>query len=320
MWLSRSPRSVADLRLAGKVALVTGAGGGLGRQHALTLARLGARVVVNDYGGSVDGKGSDAGAAAVVAQEIIAAGGHAVADAGDVGSWSDAQAMVCRALDNFGGIDILVNNAGILRPRTLVSMTEEDVRSVLHVHLFGSFATTHFAAAHWRDRYKSQGRGGGRLVNTTSAAGLFGAGQANYAAAKAGIAALTMVAATELARYGATANAVAPIALTRMSTGILPDTFSPDHVSELVAWLASEPAQDITGHVFSVGGGHISVVDRWHTGTAIDKPGLWNVDELDAAIPGLVASAAPHPDLVGYYPGQERSPVLPEIRLPSNER
>ena len=311
---------MADLPLAGRVALVTGGGGGIGRQHALALARLGARVVVNDYGGSVEGSGSDSGAATAVAREIVAAGGQALADAGDVGCWADAEAMVRRAIDNFGGLDILVNNAGILRPRTLVGMTEDDVRSVLHVHLFGTFATTHFAAAHWRDRFKSSAQTGGRLINTTSAAGLFGAGQANYSAAKAGIAALTMVAAAELVRYGATANAIAPIALTRMSVGIAPEHFTPEHAADLVCWLAGTTAQHTTGQVFNVGGGHISVVDRWHTGPGIDQSQGWSLADLDVAMPALLARAAPHPDLMGYYPGDLRSPLLPDLRLPGGGR
>ena len=307
---------MSDRRLAGRVAVVTGAGRGIGRLHALALARLGACVVVNDCGGAMDGAGCDPGAATSVVREIVESGGEAVADAGDVGSWADAGALVGRAIAHFGAIDILVNNAGILRPRTLVGMTEEDVTAVLRVHLFGSFATTHFAAAHWRDRFKEKGIAGGRLINTTSASGLFGHGQANYAAAKAGIAALTAVAASELGRYGATANAIAPIALTRMSTGIAPERFTPEHAAELVCWLSTDAARQVTGHVFNVGGGHISVAERWHTGPAIDKQGLWSVEELDAAIPGLLASAAPHPDLMGYYPGEARSPLLPDLRLP----
>ncbi len=268
----------------------------------------------------MDGIGSDPGAAAAVVREILERGGEAVADAGDVGSWADAGALIGRAIDRFGGIDILVNNAGILRPRTIVGMTEEDATSVLRVHLFGSFATTHFAAAHWRDRFKAKGATGGRLINTTSASGLFGLGQANYAAAKAGIAALTAVAASELSRYGVTANAIAPIALTRMSSGIAPEGFTPDHIAELVCWLSTTAARNVTGQVFNVGGGHISVVDRWHTGPSINKHGLWSVDDLDAAMPGLVAAAAPHPDLMGYYPHQARSSLLPDLRLPRHDR
>ena len=310
----------ADLRFAGQVAIVTGAGRGIGRLHALALARLGASVVVNDFGGAMNGDGSDPSAAAMVVREITANGGQAIADSGDVGSWKDAETLVGRALEQFGGLDILVNNAGILRPRTLVGMTEEDVASVLRVHLFGTFATTHFAAVHWRDRFKTQGIEGGRLINTTSASGLFGTGQANYAAAKAGIAAMTAVAAAELGRYGVTANAIAPMAVTRMSTGIAPDNYTPDHAAELVCWLATPAARNFTGHVFTVGGGHISIADRWHTGPSLDKDGLWSLDDLDIAMPGLVAAAALHPDLMGYYPGEARSPRLPDLQLPRPDR
>lgn len=307
---------MADKRLAGRVAIVTGAGGGIGRAHALAFARAGAAVVVNDHGGSVDGTGSDAGAAQAVVDEITASGGQAVADASDVGDWDAAGALIARAIDAFGALDILVNNAGILRPRTLVSISEAEMSSVLRVHLLGSVATAHFAAGHWRDRFKARGQRGGRLINTSSGSGLFGLGQVNYAAAKAGIAAMTAIAAAELARYGVTANAVAPTALTRMSGGIAPESFTPDHVARLVCWLAGDAAQDVTGQIFQVGGGHISVIDRWHIGPAVDRAGGWSLADLDAAIPDLVARAAPHPDVMGYYPGEARSPLLPELTLP----
>lgn len=315
-----SQQKKTDFRLAGKVAIVTGAGGGIGRVHAIRLARHGARVIVNDYGGPVDGSGRDASASRSVVEEITAAGGEAVADSGDVSAWADAESMVALALERFGRLDILVNNAGILRPKTIVGMTEDDVRSVLNVHLFGTFATSHFAAMHWRDRFKAKGVTGGRLINTTSAAGLFGHGQANYTAAKAGIAAFTAVAAGELGRYGATANAIAPIAVSRMSTGIVPDSFTPDHAAELVCWLGSDAGERMSGHVFNVGGGHISVVDRWHIGPGMDKEGFWTLDELDGGIPALVGRAAPHPDLMGYYPGEARSPLLPAMALPREDK
>lgn len=305
--------------LQGRVALVTGAGGGLGRSHALALARYGARVVVNDFGPAMDGSGSDPSAAHRVAEEIRSSGGQAVANAGDVGSWRDAESMVAQAISAFGALDILVNNAGILRPRTLVGMEERDIADVLRVHLFGTLATTHFAAMHWRDRSKASGPTGGRLINTTSASGLFSAGQANYDAAKAGIAAMTGVAANELARYGVTANAVAPMALSRMSTGMLPERFTPEHSSELVCWLASAAADRVTGRVFNVGGGHIGVVDRWHTGASLNLDGLWQLHELDRALPDLLARAAPHPDLMGYYPDEPRPPGFPELRLPRGD-
>ena len=309
-----------DLRLAGKVAVVTGAGRGIGRAHALALARYGARVLVNDFGAAMDGSGSDARAADQVVREIERAGGQALADAGDMGSWADAQALVDKAIEHFGALDILVNNAGILRPRTLVGMSQQDAELVLRVHLLGSFATTHFAALHWRERFKAQGIGGARLINTTSAAGLFGMGQANYSAAKAGVAALTAIAASELERYGATANAIAPMALSRMSEGITPAHFVPEHAAELLCWLASQEAQGVSGQVFSVGGGHVSVLERWHTGPSIDKDGLWSAGDLDAAMPALLARALPHPDLIGYRPGEARPSTLPEMNLPRQER
>ena len=307
-------------RLAGRVALVTGAGGGLGRAYALALARCGASVVVNDFGPAMDGSGSDPAAANRVVDEIRRLDGQAVANAGDVGSWADAEAMVAQAIAHFGALDILVNNAGILRPRTLVGMLERDVADVLRVHLFGTLATSHFAAVHWRDRARDKGETGARLINTTSASGLFSAGQANYDAAKAGIAAMTGVAANELARYGVTANAIAPMALSRMSTGILPERFTPDHSSELVCWLASAASHTVTGRVFSVGGGHIGVVDRWHTGPSLNRDGVWQMHDLDSALPALLARAAPHPDLTGYYPDETRPPELPDLQLPRGER
>lgn len=303
--------------LAGKVAIVTGAGGGIGRAHALTLARYGAKVLVNDYGPNMDGSGVDPTRSDAVVRQIVDAGGEAIGDAGDVGSWADAEAMVAKVIDRFGAVDILINNAGILRPKTLVGMSEADVAAVLHVHLMGTFAMTHFAAVHWRQRFKEQGIGGGRLINTTSASGLYGFAQANYAAAKAGIAAVTAIAALELAPYGTTANAISPVALTRMSTGIAPDHFTADHAAELACWLASDQAREISGYVFNIGGGHISIADRWHTGASADKSGLWTLDELDAVVPDLVGRAQPFPDTLGYYPGEPRSPLLPKLEVPS---
>ena len=311
---------MAEPPLKGRVALVTGAGGGIGRAHALALARYGARVVVNDYGGAMDGTGADAAPATAVVREIEALGGEALADGGDVGNWADAERMINLAVDRFGGLDILVNNAGILRPKTLVGMSEEDVVSVIRVHLIGSFATTHFAAIHWRQRFKEQGLSGGRLINTSSASGLYGFAQANYAAAKAGVATLTMIAALELAPYGVTANAIAPIATTRMSVGIVPDTHTPDHAAELTAWLATDAAKGVTGRMFNVGGGHVSIADRWHTGPSVDKAGLWTLAELGDAVPNLVAAAALHPDFLGYYPDEPRSDLLPAIAMPRGSR
>ena len=309
---------MTERRLEGRVAIVTGGGGGIGRAHALELAQLGAHVVINDFGGSVEGSGSDASAPVAVVDQIVGNGGKALADAGDVGCWADAEQLVKRALQHFGKLDILINNAGILRPRTIIGMSEDEMASVVRVHLLGSFATTHFAGIHWRERFKADGTGGGRLINTTSASGLFGIGQANYAAAKAAIAAMTQVAAAEFARYGATANAIAPIALTRMSGGIAPENFTSDHIARLVGWLATESAANITGRVFQVGGGHISVVDGWHIGAGADCTAGWSLDQLDRVIPDLVAAAAPPSDIMGYRTGDTRSPLLPDIELPNH--
>ena len=306
---------INEQRLIGKVALVTGAGGGIGRAHALELAAQGAQVIVNDRGGAVTGEGPHQDAALAVVREITDAGGTAIGDSGDVADWSDAEAMVEAALSRFGRLDIVVNNAGILRPRTIVGMGLEDIESVIRVHLLGSFAVTHFAACHWRERAKG-GEPGGRLINTTSGSGLFGIGQANYAAAKAGIAALTQVAAGELERYGVTANAVAPTAETRMSAGIVPPGFAVHHVSRLVAWLASGAAREVTGRVFQVGGGHISIIDGWHLAGGIDEARGWSLAELDAAMPALIARGASATDITGYKPDDERSALLPAFELP----
>lgn len=304
-------------RLNGRVALVTGAGNGLGRSHALMLAAAGACVLVNDRGGTVDGQG-EGDAASDVVSEIAAAGGVAHSDTTDVGDWNAVGLMMERALDRFERLDIVVNNAGILRPRTLASMSVEEMESVVRVHLLGTAATAHFAAEHWRTRHKQRGIGGGRLINTTSGAGLFGYGQANYSAAKAGIAALTAVAAEEFARFGATANAVAPTAETRMSVGIAPIGFAPEAVSELVCWLSGEAADSVTGHVFQVAGGHISIIDRPSVGAAIEREEGWTQGLLDDALPDLVSRAAAHPDVFGYRPGAVRSPLLPPLTLPTS--
>ncbi len=304
-------------RLEGRVALVTGAGQGIGRAHALELARLGARVVVNDYGRGVDGAGSDSAPALAVVAEIAALGGEALADGSDVGDWDQAGALVGNAIEHFGRLDVLVNNAGILRPRTIVGMSEAEMASVVRVHLLGTTATMHFAGAHWRGRSKAGEVVAGRVINTTSGSGLFGIGQANYAAAKAGVAALTQVAAAEFARYRVTVNAIAPTALTRMSEGIAPENFTADHVARFAAWLASDAAAQVSGRVFQVGGGHVSVVAGWHLGPAADQARGWTLAELDSAVPALVAAAPPPSDLMGYRPGEARSPLLPAIELPA---
>ena len=311
------PAEAAPGPLAGRSALITGAGRGLGREYARLLAHLGAQVLVNDLGSAVDGaaggEGADLGAAEAVAAEITAAGGRALADRSDVSDWEAARDLVGLAVDSFGQLDVLVNNAGILRPRTIVGMTEAEWDGVIRVHLRGTFAPTHFAALHWRERAKAGRPLDARLIDTTSGSGLYGNGQANYAAAKAAIAAMTLIAADELGRYGATANAIAPVARTRMGIDAIPESYSPAAAAALVAWLASPRSGGITGRVFNVGGGHVSVVNGWHTGPAADRAQPWTFGDLDAVVPGLVAQAAPRPDLLGYYPDEPRSPHLPAL-------
>ena len=292
----------------GRVAIVTGAGRGIGREHALLLAAEGAQVVVNDLGGSPDGSGADTGPAQEVVEEIEGRGGEAVANTDDISSWAGAERLIAQALDIYGRLDVLVNNAGILRDRMLANMTEAEWDAVVQVHLKGTFAPSHFAAAHWREQVKAGEEVDGRIVNTTSASGIYGnVGQTNYGAAKAGIAAFTIIAAKELARYGATVNAVAPGALTRLTESIgmgrLPDeakeTMSPRHIAPVVCWLASPLSRHVTGRVFDVSGRMISVAEGWHRGPTMEDPS----DDpmlLGALIDDLVKDARPNADMQGY--------------------
>ncbi|MEY9862176.1 NAD(P)-dependent dehydrogenase (short-subunit alcohol dehydrogenase family) [Catenulispora sp. GAS73] len=292
----------------GRVAVVTGAGRGLGRAHALEFARQGARVVVNDLGVSADGRdGSDAPAQEVVA-EIVKAGGEAVADYHDIATWDGAAALVQTALDAFGQLDVLVNNAGFLRDRMLVNLSEQDWDDVVRVHLKGHFLTLRHAGAHWRDQYKMGNLNDARVINTSSGAGLLGSvGQGNYAAAKAGIAALTIQAAAELGRYGVTVNAIAPAARTRMTEGPFStmmaapetgfDAMAPENVSPLVVWLGSDRSRAVSGRVFEVEGGKIGVADGWQHGPTADKGARWDPAELDAVVAGLI-ERAPAPGVV----------------------
>ena len=292
----------------GRIAVVTGGGRGIGREHALELARQGAAVVVNDLGGSPDGTGADAGAAQAVADEITAAGGKAVANVDDVSDWGGAERLIGQAIEAFGGLDVLVNNAGILRDRTIATMSEQEWDAVIRVHLRGTIAPTRFAVAYWRDKAKRTGQPtSARLINTTSASGIYGNfGQSNYGAAKGGIASFTIIAAKELARYGATANAVAPAARTRLTEALMPAEYAsnlgPEHISPLVAWLASSESGEITGRVFDVMGGRIGVAESWRLGPEAAKDGGWDAAELGSVIPGLVAKAAPNVDMTGQVP------------------
>jgi NAD(P)-dependent dehydrogenase (short-subunit alcohol dehydrogenase family) len=268
----------------GRIAIVTGAGRGIGREHALSLAAHGARVVVNDLGGTRDGSGASAGPAEEVVATIRSAGGEAIVNADDVSDWRGAERVVRQTVDTFGGLDVLVNNAGILRDRMLVNMTEAEWDAVIKVHLKGTFAPAHFAAAYWRDRSKAMGRGvDARLINTTSISGMFGnAGQTNYGAAKAGIAAFTVIAARELARYGVTVNAVAPGALTRMTEDLSlgqaseadREAMHPRWIAPIVTWLASRESSGVTGRIFEATGRLFAVAEGWHRG-----PGAEPVDD-----------------------------------------
>ncbi|HEX3327353.1 MAG TPA: SDR family oxidoreductase [Actinomycetota bacterium] len=280
--------------LDGKVAIVTGAGRGIGRAHALALAGAGANVLVNDVGASASGEGHDPGPAQSVADEITAHGGKATPNSDDVSDFQHAENMVKQAIGDFGRLDILVNNAGILRDRMLVNMAEQEWDPVISVHLKGHFAPTRHAAAYWREMSKSGRRINARVINTSSPSGVFGnVGQSNYGAAKAGIAAFTVIAAQELRPYGVTVNCLAPNARTRMTEqtfGSMPqsttgfDALEAGNISPLVVALASDDAQGITGQCFFVYGGVISVLKPWDVGQILKKDERWEAGELVAKL------------------------------------
>ncbi|NYD56403.1 NAD(P)-dependent dehydrogenase (short-subunit alcohol dehydrogenase family) [Nocardioides marinisabuli] len=287
--------------LGGRVAVVTGAGRGIGRAHALELAAQGAAVVVNDFGVSLSGEGEDAASPAEqVVAEIEAAGGRAVANAADVADFEQAEAMVRQAIDTFGGLDVLVNNAGFVRDRMLVNTSEEEWDAVVRVHLKGHFAPLRHAGAYWRTEAKEGRRREARVINTSSGAGLQGSiGQTTYSAAKAGIAGMTLVAAAELGRYGVTVNAIAPVARTRMTEGAFDTSAMPDPAdnSPVVAWLASVEAGDVTGRVIEIEGGRVTVENGWTHGPAADLGRRWESAEVGDRLRALLAQA-PRPEPV----------------------
>jgi len=295
--------------LTGKVAIVTGAGRGIGRAHALALAAAGATVVVNDLGGSLGGEGTDAEPAQEVVAEIETAGGEAVANGENVADFAGAGRLVQQTVDQLGRLDILVNNAGILRDRMLVNMTEAEWDAVINVHLKGHFSPTQHAATYWRERSKAGEEVRGRVINTASPSGVFGnVGQANYGAAKAGIAAFTLIAAQELGRYGVTVNCIAPNARTRMTEdtfdmGDAPEGFDPldpANNSAVVVALCADEAQGITGQVFHVWGGAVNALRGWSAGELFESQDGWEPDALLAqlqerypngvGVPGMAAS------------------------------
>jgi NAD(P)-dependent dehydrogenase (short-subunit alcohol dehydrogenase family) len=290
--------------LEGRVAIVTGAGRGIGRAHALELASHGAAVVVNDFGVSLAGQKSAEGTGESPADEVVAeisaSGGRAVANGADVADFEQAAAMVQQAIDTFGALDILVNNAGFVRDRMLVNTAEEEWDAVIRVHLKGHFAPLRHAGAYWRTESKEGRQRAARVVNTSSGAGLQGSvGQATYSAAKAGIAGLTLVAAQELGRYGVTVNAIAPVARTRMTEGAF-DTSQmalPEDNSPIVAWLASEEAGDVTGRVVEIDGGRITVETGWAHGPSRDRGSRWAAPDVGPALRELLAEA-PTPEPV----------------------
>jgi len=286
----------------GRVVIITGAGRGIGRAHALEFARQGARVVVNDLGAELDGSGGSSGPAGEVADEIRALGGEAVTNGDDVADWAGAGRLVQTAVDAFGRVDVVVNNAGFLRDRMFVSAQEDEWDAVIRVHLKGHFCVSRHACEYWRGQSKAGDAVDARIINTSSGAGLQGSvGQSAYSAAKGGIASLTLVQAAELGRYGITSNAIAPAARTRMTEGIFEDMAAPDdgsfdenapdNISPLVVWLGSAESADVTGRVFEVKGGMIGISDGWRDGPSVDKGARWAPDEVGATVHELLRKA-----------------------------
>jgi len=291
--------------LDGKVAIITGAGRGIGREHALLFARQGATVMVNDLGGDGRGEGSDLSPAQQVVEEIVANGGKAAVSGADVANWAAAGELVAQTVSTFGRLDILVNNAGILRDRMSFNLAEDEWDAVVNVVLKGSFAPAHFAAAHWREQVKQSGQPvNGAIVNTTSESGLYGnAGQANYASAKAGLVAMSVVLARELDRFGVRVNAIAPLAATRLlGTAVAPqepkpgerDPWAPAEISPLVAWLASDLAKEVNGQVFTVSGERIQRIRGFHPITEVSAgDASWSVERIEGLRSSLLGGLDP---------------------------
>lgn len=281
----------------GRVVVITGAGRGIGREYALMLAEHGAKLVVNDLGGSADGIGESKTPAQSVVDEVVAAGGDAVANFADVADWDASKAMIDQAIDTYGRLDVLINNAAILRDRMLVNMTEAEWDAVIRVHLKGTFAPAHHAAAYWRDRAKETGSPvNARLINTSSVSGIYGnIGQTNYGAAKMGIASFSIIAARELARYGITVNCIAPGALTRLTEALRERTeeekkqADPFWIAPIVTWLVSEESKDVTGRMFEASGRYLAIAEGWHRGPTVEP--IADPTKLGPVVADLVSRA-----------------------------
>ena len=292
----------------GRVAVITGAGRGIGREYALMLAQHGAKVVVNDLGADPDGRGGDAGPAGEVVEEIRAMGGEAVVNGADVSDFDAARDMIHQAIDTFGTLDILINNAGILRDRMVFSMSEADWDAVVQVHLKGTFAPVHHAAAWWREQTKAGQSFQARIINTASPSGIFGnVGQTNYGAAKAGIAAFTVISAMELVRYGVTVNCIAPSALTRLTAPLMggadvseeiQETMSPTWIAPIVTWLCSPEAANVTGRVWVVGNGRLGIAEGWALGPNVPLDSQ-DPTTLQPVVADLMAKAQLNADMGG---------------------
>jgi NAD(P)-dependent dehydrogenase (short-subunit alcohol dehydrogenase family) len=300
--------------LDGKVVAITGAGRGIGREEALLMAKHGAKIVVNDLGGHFDGTGQSRSPAEDVVKEIRAAGGEAVANFESVTDFKSAKRIIECALDNFGKLTCMVNNAGILRDRMIFNMNEEDFDAVIAVHFKGTFNVARHACNYWREQHKTGNLMGGRLINTSSDSGLLGnAGQGNYGSAKAAVATMAIIIDREMAKYGVTANAIAPLARTRLTVEATPQTaggmakpkegafdpFSPANVAPLVAWLASDDAKDVHGEVFRVGMGAVWLMKGWHSVGKVSKQAIWDPAELGVKLKEELAKGATKKESMG---------------------